>query len=238
MSWDKVVLTKSGEELLSGMLSGAKLIITRAAVGGETVDDGQLAEQTNVASPLSASALIGGWENAAGENGTQIDILITNEGVLETSRMKQVGIFAKTENRAEVLFGILQDETGEEIPPYNSLPEWLIRMSIVIGISRTDNIEVVISPHIFAEKAELDALKKVLSRYGYVVAETSERDPDLPTYGLDDSGGGVRAVLRASAYTGTADITLFLETGEKFDAENVKADESDAVKGDLIVNVN
>ncbi len=233
MSWNQVVLTKVGEELLSGMLNGAKLTITRAVVGDKTVSEAQLPYQTGVFSPIAAPALLSGQEEVAGKNGTQIDIQIRNDGVLETSRMRQVGIFAKSEHHDEVLLGILQDETGDEIPAYGDFPEWMIRLSIVIGISRTNNINVVVNPHVFATKTELETLKNRISKYGIVDVETTDRNPELPTYGIDE--GGREAEIRATTYSGLADVTLVLDNGKMYDAENVKRNASVAVTGDLIL---
>lgn len=185
MSWNQVILTKVGEELLSGMLNGSKLIITRAVIGDKTVAEEQLPMQTGVFSPISAPALLSGQEEVAGKNGTQIDIQIRNDGVLETSRMRQVGIFAKSEHHDEVLLGILQDETGEEIPAYGDFPEWLIRLSVVIGISRTNNINVVVNPHVFATKLELDDVKKEMENFS--TSEITSQDIIIPTSGWENS---------------------------------------------------
>ena len=71
MSWNQVILTKVGEELLSKMLNGSKLIFTRVVIGDTTVNESQLSMQTAVFSPLSAPALIVGKQEVPSKNGTE-----------------------------------------------------------------------------------------------------------------------------------------------------------------------
>lgn len=52
MSWNQVILTKVGEELLSKMLNGSKLIFTRVVIGDTTVNESQLSMQTAVFRPF------------------------------------------------------------------------------------------------------------------------------------------------------------------------------------------
>ncbi len=201
MSWNEVTLTKSGVELLSGMLNGAKLIITRAAIGDKTVSDALLPTQTEIFSPISAPALISGQSEVEGRAGTRIDIQIRNDGVLKTSRMRQVGIFAKTESHDEVLLGLLQDEIGEEIPAYSDFPEWLIKLSVIIGISRTNNISVVVDPHVFATKAELDELNRQISELDTTGISSLNIAIPISGWTADTDTGGVFIDITAEGVT-------------------------------------
>lgn len=160
MSWENVTITKDGEQLLSKMLNGSKLLFTRVVVGDKTVNNAQLSAQTSVFSPISAPALIAGKSETPQKNGTQIKIQIRNDGVRTTTRMRQIGLYARTEHDDEVLFGLLQDEIGEEIPAYEDFPQFLIELYTNIAISRTNNIQVVVSPAVFATAAELQEVQK------------------------------------------------------------------------------
>lgn len=239
MSWNEVVLTKVGEELIAGMLGGAKLTITRAEIGDTAVDEEILPEQTAVFSPISAPALIRGQGIVESGNGTRIDIQIRNDGVTETSRMKQIGIFAKTESHEEIMLGILQDDVGEEIPAYNDFPEWLISLSVIIGISRTNNIVVNVNPHVFVTLEDFNVLKEQLSA---LLAESNchhreiarrFRDPTKPDYGI---GGGDAAgiTLITAEHTGNADVTVVID-GKEYDGKNISRRAEDAPSGTLII---
>lgn len=160
MSWENVTITKDGEQLLSKMLNGSKLLFTRVVVGDKTVNNAQLSAQTSVFSPISAPALIAGRSETPQKNGTQIKIQIRNDGVKTTSRMRQIGLYAKSEHDDEVLFGLLQDEIGEEIPAYEDFPQFLIELYTNIAISRTNNIQVVVNPAVYATAADLQEVRK------------------------------------------------------------------------------
>ena len=160
MSWNEVTLTESGERLLASMLNGSKLTFTRAVLGSTTVEEEMMPMLTDISSPISAPALISGKKELESGNGTAILIQIRNEGVSETTRMRQIGVFAKSEHNDEVMFGVLQDDIGEEIPAYVDFPQFEISLAVAIAISRTNNIEVIVSPLVFAKQKDLEALKK------------------------------------------------------------------------------
>lgn len=159
MSWENVTITKGGEKLLSKMMNGSKLIFTRVVIGDKTVNNELLSAQTSVFSPISAPALIAGRSETPQENGTQIKIQIRNDGVGTTTRMLQIGLYAKSEHDDEVLFGILQDDIGEEIPAYEEFPQFLIELYTTIAISRTNNIQVVVNPSVYLTFADLQEFK-------------------------------------------------------------------------------
>lgn len=236
MSWNNVVLTEVGEKMLSRMLNGSKLTFTRVVIGDKTVKEDQLAAQTAVFSPISAPALISGKSEVSSENGTEILIQIRNDGVGETTRMKQVGLFAKSEHDDEVMLAILQDDIGEEIPAYADFPQFEISLSVVIGISRTNNIAVDVASSVYATLEDLESVRAECSQYKFTAVSTAERDPDKPTYGLDGTGGGEteNVTLSAQAYTGTAEVTVVVNDNQ-YDAENVTANEETAANGTMII---
>lgn len=160
MSWNEVTLTESGERLLASMLNGSKLTFTRAVLGSSTVEEEMMPMLTDISSPISAPALISGKKELESGNGTAILIQIRNEGVSETTRMRQIGVFAKSEHNDEVMFGVLQDDIGEEIPAYADFPQFEISLAVALAISRTNNIEVIVSPLVYAKQSDLEALKK------------------------------------------------------------------------------
>ena len=159
MSWENVTITKGGEQLLSKMMNGSKLLFTRVVIGDKTVNNELLSAQTSVFSPISAPALIAGRSETPQKNGTQIKIQIRNDSVGTTTRMLQIGLYAKSEHDDEVLFGILQDDIGEEIPAYEEFPQFLIELYTTIAISRTNNIQVVVNPSVYVTFADLQEFK-------------------------------------------------------------------------------
>lgn len=164
MSWNTVVLTDLGERLLADMLNGSKLTFTAAAIGSGIVEEDELPGLSNVASPINAPALIAGQRRPTSGNGTEILLQIRNDGLEQAAKMRQVGLFAKTESSEEIFFAVLQEENGEEIPAYKDFSQFEISFSVAIAVSRTNNITVVVSPFVYASKADLDALEKRLPK--------------------------------------------------------------------------
>ena len=236
MSWNKVVLTKVGESLLAKMLNGSKLTFTHAVLGDKTVDEDVLPELTDVFSPISAPALIAGKRETKSGNGTELIIQIRNDGVTETARMRQVGLFAKSEHDDEVLLAVLQDEIGEEIPTYADFSQFEISLAVTIAIARTNNIAVVVSPSVYATQGDLAELRTECEKIKFTAVETTERDPNKPDYGLNQPGGGEteNVTLEASTYTGTAEVTLIMNN-KQYDAANMTAKEDAATDGTMII---
>lgn len=235
MNWNQVTLTKAGETLLSQMLNGAKLTFTRVVIGDKAVKEEILAAQTAVFSPIAAPALIAGQTETPSKNGTQISIQIRNDDVKETTRMRQIGLFAQSEHSDEVMIGILQDEDGEEIPTYEDFPQFGIFLDVVIGISRTNNIRVIVSPNVYVTKPEFDAAIKNARQVKCKAVEVYERDPNKPTYGFNGDEFSEEVTLKAKTYTGTAEVTVVVD-GTDYDAENVKRSAQGALVGDIIIN--
>lgn len=241
MSWSDVTITKSGETILSKMMNGAKLIFTRVAVGDKTVPTEQMANQTGVFSPVNATALFSGKREVPNENGVEVGIQIRNDDVKETSRIKQIGIFAKTEHDDEVMFGIMQDEIGEEVPTHADFPQFLLEMWFTVGISRTNNINVIVAPSVYVSVEHLNSVLNNYVKMRLSPIAVYDRDPNKPQYN-DGEGGGSSDVtpqngvtLRAKKYTGVAEVSLMIND-DKYDGENVVRDMEKAKKGDIILN--
>ena len=157
MAWSSAELTESGLELLSKLINGGKLTITRAAVGSKTVAAEELCEQTQLTAPINAPVSIAGSKELPEKCGRTIFVQIRNSSVTEAVRMKQIGIFARTDSESEVLLAIMQDEIGEEIPPYAEFPDFLIEFNAVLVIARTNNITVMTDSGAVATRADIES---------------------------------------------------------------------------------
>lgn len=142
--WNDGVITNAGISLLGEVIAGGEINITRAALGGGTVDEAALMAQTALSIPLSVSPVIAAKKLVEGK-GIEIRIQIRNDGLTEDKIMKQVGLYAKLNSGDEVLFAIMQDDTGEEIPSETSYPDFMLEFTAAIAVSNTDNITVSVS---------------------------------------------------------------------------------------------
>ncbi len=239
MAWRNAELTDVGLELLSGMLNGGKLTITRAAIGGGAVEGEKLHEQTELTAPITTTVSIAGAKELPDKNGRTIFVRIFNNSITKTTRMKQAGIFAKTDSADEVLLAITQDDIGEEIPPYAEFPDFLIEFNFVLVISRTNNITVMTDLSTVATREDLEqhntdetAHAGLYERHKRIIA-TRPRDPDKPDYGVG-GGGEAAAVLIAEDYTGNAEVTVVIG-GEEYDGKNITRDAENASDKTLII---
>ncbi len=241
MAWSSAELTDSGLELLSKLINGGKLTITRALVGSGTVATDELYRQTELTAPINAPVSIAGSKELAGKSGRTIFVQVRNSGVTEAVRMKQIGIFAQTDSEIEVLLAIMQDDIGEEIPPYAEFPDFLIEFNAVLAIARTNNITVMTDSGAVATRADLErhntdetAHSELLARLKRRVVATRLRDPSKPDYGVGGGGGTTGAALITADYTGNAEVTVVLN-GKEYDGKNISRDAEIAPNGTLII---
>ena len=154
MGWSNAVITNAGLAIIAQAVSGGTLIIDSAGLGGGTVDTTALVAQTELTTPLTVSAVIAAKGTL--ENGISVRVQIRNTGVTVTQHMKQVGLFARAGTEDPVLFAIMQNDTGEEIPPESEYPDFMIEFTAAIAVSNTDNIVVTISTSAVITQAALD----------------------------------------------------------------------------------
>lgn len=241
MAWSSAELTDSGLKLLSKLINGGKLTITRAAVGSGTVAADELYRQTELTDPINAPVSIAGSKELAEKSGRTIFVQVRNSGVTEAARMRQIGIFARTDSEDEVLLAIMQDEIGEEIPPYAEFPDFLIEFNLKLGISRTNNITVMADPAAVATRADLErhntdetAHSELFARLKRRVVATRIRDPEKPDYGVGGGGDTTGVALITADYTGNADVTVVIN-GKEYDGKNISRDAENAPNGTLII---
>lgn len=243
MAWSSAELTDNGLELLSRLINGGKLTITRAAVGSGTVAAGELRELTELSDPISAPVSLAGAKELPERRGRAILVQIRNSGVTETARMRQIGIFARTDSESETLLAVMQDDIGEEIPPYAEFPDFLIEFSAVLVISRTNNITVMTDSGAVATREDLErhnadeaAHAELFARLKRRVVAARLRDPSKPDYGVGEAGGGgdTTGALIAADYTGTAEVTIIMN-GKEYDGKNISRDAENAPNGTFII---
>ncbi len=241
MAWSSAELTDSGLELLSRLMNGGKLTITRAAVGSKTVAADELCVQTELTAPINAPVSIAGSKELPEKCGRTIFVQIRNSGVTEAARMRQIGIFARTDSESEVLLAIMQDEIGEEIPPYAEFPDFLIEFNAVLVIARTNNITVMTDSGAVATRADLEshnsdetAHSELFARLKRRVVATRLRDPSKPDYGVGGGGDSTGVALITADYTGNAEVTVVLG-GKEYDGKNISRDAENAPNGTFII---
>ena len=180
-TWNNSVITNAGLELLEQSLSGDGIVISRAALGGGTVDVSALVDQTALTDPLvGTTVVISSQKPLSGSSGREIKLQIRNTGLSAAATFKQVGIFAAC-GGVEVLFAISQDESGEEIPSAAEYPDFMEEFTAAVAISQTYGVTVEVSSLAFVTKAELEESLSGKSDSGH--KHTTSDISDLPKLG-------------------------------------------------------
>lgn len=149
--------TKQGKRLQATLQAGQKLILTKAEGG-----DAYLASPEELLSVQGKKQILQ-IEQAVIEDSTAIiKLTLTNLEIQTGYRLRQIGIYAKTDSAEEVLYIVGQDEQGEEVPAITE-KEVEYDYSLQISFDNAYEISYTISGNDFAKKTYVKELlqKKV-----------------------------------------------------------------------------
>lgn len=153
MSWKNSLYTNVGTKMMSEVLSGATMTITKAVGGSGTTAAKSLAALTDVKEQKQTLKILGiedATDSSDDDVGKRIKIQITN-GDLETGYiLHQVGIYAKLADGEETLLIIMQDDRGVEIPSHTENSDFSIELYGIMAISNLANISVTVDPNAVA----------------------------------------------------------------------------------------
>lgn len=153
MSWKNSLYTNVGTKMMSEVLSGATMTITKAVGGSGTTAAESLAALTDVKEQKQTLKILGiedATDSSDDDVGKRIKIQITN-GDLETGYiLHQVGIYAKLADGEETLLIIMQDDRGVEIPSHTENSDFSIELYGIMAISNLANISVTVDPNAVA----------------------------------------------------------------------------------------
>jgi hypothetical protein len=153
MSWNNSLYTNVGTDMMSEVLSGATMTITKAVGGAGTTAAESLAALTDVKDQKQTLKILGiedATDSSGGDAGKRIKIQITNESVETGYILHQVGIYAKLADGDETLLIIMQDDRGVEIPSHTENSDFEIELYGIMAISNVANIKVTVDPNAIA----------------------------------------------------------------------------------------
>lgn len=189
-SWKAGVITKDGLGLLSKLITGNTLFITRAVTGTGFVDPDLLYLQKEVTDPkqeMSFSAV-----SYPEEGKCLIPCKLTNEEIETSYIARQIGLYANDPDKGEILFYITQvedEEGGTGIPSAKIIPSYSSTWNLVIYYGMADGVNVKVDPAGSVTQGELDraidtAMKDVANSVGSVII----RDIVIPKDGWREAG--------------------------------------------------
>lgn len=155
MTWAERTITDAGLILLQEALDGKAFTVVYAAAGTGYKEPSQLASQTAIEEQISGldCKIVENNELSSGP-GREIVVQITNSGITEATRIKQVGIYAKTDG-VPVLFAVVQDIDGCIVPAEGYIGGYKLRLKFGVPISATEKITVITTPEGTASKEDL-----------------------------------------------------------------------------------
>lgn len=196
MSWNNSLYTNVGTNMMSEVLSGATMTITKAVGGAGTTAAESLAALTDVKDQKQTLKILGiedATDSTGNDAGKRIKIQITNEDVETGYILHQVGIYAKLADGNETLLIIMQDDRGVEIPSHAENSDFEIELYGIMAISNLANISVTVDPNAVA------SMKMVNQQITQVNTKIDKTKEDLQkeaqeTY-LSQSGGTLTGPL-------------------------------------------
>ena len=149
MSWNNSLYTNVGTNMMSEVLSGATMTITKAVGGAGTTAAESLAALTDVKDQKQTLKILGiedASDSTGNDAGKRIKIQITNGDAEAGYILHQVGVYAKLTDGDETLLFIMQDDRGVEIPSHTENSDFVIELFGVMAISNVANIKVTVDP--------------------------------------------------------------------------------------------
>ena len=213
MSWNNSLYTNVGTDMMSEVLSGATMTITKAVGGAGTTAAESLAALTDVKDQKQTLKILGiedATDSTGNDAGKRIKIQITNEDVETGYILHQVGIYAKLADGDETLLIIMQDDRGVEIPSHTENSDFEIELYGIMAISNLANISVTVDPNAVASVAMVN---KQITQVNTKINKTKEdlqkeeRETYLPLSGgtltgpLVMPGGGTALSIEDNAAT-------------------------------------
>lgn len=165
MSWNNSLYTNVGTNMMSEVLSGANMTITKAVGGSGTTAAESLAALTDMKEQKQTLKILGiedATDSSGSDAGKRIKIQITNGDVETGYILHQVGIYAKLADGEETLLIIMQDDRGVEIPSHTENSDFEIELYGIMAISNVANIEVTVDPNAVASVKMVNDTKKAL----------------------------------------------------------------------------
>lgn len=179
--WKSGVITNDGLGLLSKLVKGNTLAITKAEIGAGWVDPELLAQQTAVLEPmqeLTFSAV-----SYPEEGKCMIPCKLTNEEVTESYIGRMIGLYANDPDKGEILFYVTQvedDDGGTGIPAINIIPSYSATWNLVIYYGMADGVNVTVDP---AGSVTMEEVEAVVKAYSAAVGSATIESITIPASG-------------------------------------------------------
>lgn len=203
-TWDNVVYTTLGLNLMAKLQTGATLDITRAVGGdGHTSADALTAlTEVTARQTLTLSNVV-----YKGSGQALLQVTLYNRGLTAGYPLRQIGIYAADPDDGEVLMMVAQSEQPDTIPSAEDSPDFVANFSFHIALGNAGRINVSYSLTDMATKADYVAyVEQIEGRLGQpsgiATLDSSGKLAQMPTAA---DVGAVPSMLTDIIYVDQAD---------------------------------
>ena len=208
--WKSGVITNDGLGLLSKLVKGNNLAITKAEIGAGWVDPELLAQQTAVLEPmqeLTFSAV-----SYPEEGKCMIPCKLTNEEVTESYIGRMIGLYANDPDKGEILFYVTQvedDDGGTGVPSFKVIPSYSATWNLVIYYGMADGVNVTVDP---AGAVTMETVEAVVKAYSASVGSAVIENITIPAADWEELAEGEQV----GGYLYTVDVAVEKATENHF----------------------
>ena len=144
--WENTVITAKGIALLSKLVQGNSLTITKAVSGAGYVTPGTLQNQTAISDPKQTLKFRS--FSFPSEGKSEVTCYLTNEGLTAGYTAKQIGVYAKDPDEGDILFFITQavSSAGTIVPAEAESPGFSAEWAFTFPYGRADTVSVTVDP--------------------------------------------------------------------------------------------
>ena len=155
--WENAIVTDSGRALLSKLIEGNNLVITRAETGEGYVSPSVLSTQTAVLYPKQA--LTFSAVSYPEEGKCKLVCKLTNDSLSGGYTAKQVGVYATDPDKGEILFMIVQASSGEGtiIPSAAEMKAYSAEWTLYFQFGQASGVTVTVDPSNAVSRGDMEA---------------------------------------------------------------------------------
>lgn len=176
--WPNAVITEKGRILLSKLIEGNSLTITKAVTGSGYVDPDDMVNQTAVSEPKQEMSF---RTISYPENGKCALPCYLSNADLETGYdAMQIGVFAQDPDEGEILYFLVQAEAdaGTPIPAYSEMPGYTASWTFYFQYGQADGVTVTVSPE---NTVTTETMEIYVSEYVSEALQDYVKESDLET---------------------------------------------------------
>ena len=203
-TWDNVVYTTLGLNLMAKLQTGATLEITRAVGGDGYTSADALTALTEVTARQTLTL-----SNAVykGSGQALLPVTLYNRGLTAGYPLRQIGVYATDPDDGEMLMLVAQSEQPDTIPSAEDSPDFVVNFSFHVALGNAGRINVSYSLTDMATKADYVAyVEQIEGRLGQpsgiATLDSSGKLAQMPTAA---DVGAVPSMLTDIIYVDQAD---------------------------------